>query len=302
MTTIKPRVQIKNLQKKTSSTLIADEISLNLHPKEVFVLVGPKSSGKTLLAKMVLNLVHKTHGEVKFTGTRADIGSVLDGQHFIPNSTPFKTLVQSATFNGREVNDKHILNVLNLLGLKGLKRKKIKVLAQNQVSRLKVANAIFTKPQVLILDNPFEGLTDEESLGVRLILRALADHLEIAVLITSPTLEGVEEICDTIGIINDGLMVTVKSYNELAQRAGVKGIAVLSKNPVLTANVIETELNLPAVPAGDKVIVQTNIERAQEVYNCLVKNNVLVFGVERVDKTITEIYFSILNERKFILH
>jgi len=188
-------------------------VTFSLHEGEILTLVGGVSSGKTMTVKTILDLARKTHGYVKID-KHTPMGVVLPGNYFQENSTVWQTMSQVISLQGARIHSSKRYNILKLLGLGGARDTKISKLSASQLTRLKLATAFINSPQILILDNAFADLEDADALGVRIILKALADRMGVSILVTSPTLRGVEEICDTIAILEQGRLKRVVSYNQ----------------------------------------------------------------------------------------
>ena len=217
------RLVIRNLTKTQNRTPVVSRVSFTLHAGEIFALVGLPGSGKTLVTKMILDLVKKTNGAVRIDGqnhlralrTQPNLGAVFSGNIYSLNTTPRAKLLEMAWGKGIRVSKTRVGNILNLLGLSSVANTNLKNLTPSQITRLKLATAFIVPPKILILDDCFENLTTEEAFAIRLIIKSLADKGGVAVLVTGRTLAGLEEICDTIGILERGILNSVKSYNQM---------------------------------------------------------------------------------------
>jgi len=303
---MKEKVKVDNIEKFTTKKRVVTPLSFTVHEGEIFVLAGPEGSGKTLVAKMMINLVRKSGGRIKLSGrihtdtlyNTSDVGYVLWEQTFEPKHSAHQALDISAKLSGNPVTNKRIKNVLDLMGLTSLGKIPVERFGAQEISRLKIACALVTKPKILVMDSPFDQLSHEDAVAVRIILKTLADNLGTAIVITSPTLAGVEEICDTVGIIANGVVISVKSYNEMVKPLDAQAkIGVFTTNPTGASKIIERELKFTTQLAGDKVIVNTPPSNAEKIYDFLVKNGITVIKMEKVHASIQEEYFKIMQGR-----
>ena len=284
-----------------------DEVSITVHEGEIFALVGGPQSCKTLLSKIVVNLVKKTKGEVVVDGkpgtnhkrTFKKIGASLEQQKFYPHKTAFKTLEQHAIVHRHAVTRASIINTLNLVDLKKTMHNTLNRLDESAIARLKIALAIYSRPEILILDDPFRSLSDDDAARIRTVIKTIADTKKTAVLITAQSIADVEEICDTIGIIDDGMMVTVKSYNQFFRDdATNERIRVHTPTPNYTAQVIEKELGFETYLCGEWVVIETLPVGAQIIADTLLGKDIKILSMQRVNRSLQEQFYEIITAHR----
>ena len=284
-----------------------DGISLNVDEGEIFVLVGPPQSGKTLLAKTMINLVKKTDGKIKLGGRSYkdtlyrtnEVGYVLQEQNFDSKKNAFKSISESAKLSGKPVTRARIKNMINMMGLGSLKNVNVGKFGDKEIARLKIACALVTQPKILVLDSPFTNLCEDDARAVRVILKNIARDLGTAIIIMNPTLTGVEEICDKIGIIANGTIITIKSFDEMVQpEQGKAKLGIITPSPNFAARIIEKEFKMEAYLMGEKVIVETERSNALKIYDELTKKHgIEIIKIEEIKKSVQEEYLKILQAR-----
>ena len=301
------RLEIRGLQKSTRDALVMDEINITVHAGEIFALVGGPSSCKTLLSKIVVDLVKKTDGDVLVDGTSnkkfklnaQKIGASLEQQKFYPNMTAYKTLEQYAVMNRYHVSHAVIVNTLNLVDLKNIMNYTLNRLDESAIARLKIALAIYGRPEILVLDDPFRDLSAAEARKIRVIIKTVAEIRQTAVFITAKNIEDVEEICDTVGIIDDGFLVTVKSYNQfIRDDAPYEKVRVQTQTPNYAAKVIEETLKYQTNLCGEWVVVNTLPANAHRIAGALADRSIKVLSVQRVNRSLSEQFFEIIAARR----
>ena len=300
------KLEIRNLQKSTKTALVMDEINITIFAGEIFALVGRPASCKSLLSKMIVSLVKKTAGEViideakntKFTLSAKKIGASLEAQNFYPDQTAYKVLERYAILNYHPLSRSRIVNILNLVNLKKVMHHTLDSFSKSALARLKIALAIYGCPDVLVIDDPFRDLSPIEARNIRIIIKTIAEIKQTAVLLTAQNITDVEEICDTIGIIDDGFMVTTKSYNQfIRDDAPHTKVRVQTETPNYAAKIIEEKFKYKTFLCGEWVIVETPPSNAQAIANALVTRDVKVLSMQRVNRSLSEQFFEIISLR-----
>jgi ABC-2 type transport system ATP-binding protein len=291
------KLQVSDLAKTTSKASLMDEINLTVHAGEIFALVGDSGSGKSLLTKIILNLSIKSSGKVQINPKR--MGSVIEYQTFRTEKTGYGTLRFYSDINLKNVTNARFKNIMNLLGLKRIMHNAVATYTDSQVQRLKIACALLTKPEMLVLDMPFVGLSREEARAVRVILRSLAKNLSTAIFITSVDFTDVEEICDTFAVIDDGMIVTIKSYNAMVEDDAVQSkISVMTEVPNLTAKVITENLKFRTALCGTHVIVDAPESEAKDIAELLGHEGIKILAMQRVNRPLNELYRDVIRKKR----
>jgi ABC-2 type transport system ATP-binding protein len=302
------KLEIKSVQKATKTALVMDGVDITVHEGEIFALVGGPKSCKTLLSKIVVNLVSKTQGEVLVDGTSIKkpkvtakkIGASLEQQKFYPHKTVFKTIEQHALIHGHlDIEHAHIVNTLNLVDLKKNMHQTLGKLDESDIARLKIALAIYSQPDIIILDDPFRKLTETQARTIRMVIKTIADYKKTAVFITAQKIEDIEDIADTIGIIDDGMMVMVKSYNQfIRDDAPYEKVRVHTLAPNFAAKTIEKDLGFETFLCGEWVVIETLPENAQKIADVLLSKDIKILSMQKVNRSLQEQYYEIIIARR----
>jgi ABC-2 type transport system ATP-binding protein len=293
-------LKTSNVEKIHNKKMLMADISINLHKGEIFALVGERQSGKTLLAKILVNVSRKTHGQIKLHSGKF-IAVALDGQQFLPTETVLSTIKDYCKINSRTFNPKRAKNILSLVGLNWKITTPICCLTEPEITRLKIALPIIARADIIILDEPAVKLTDDENKELGVMLKTLAEKRNAAVLVTAQTLDKVEQYCDTIGIIDDGMIVAIKSYNEMiAGDSENAKILIKTLHPNYAAQTIERELGYQTKLVGEDVLVYATPDNAQRIVEMLKQKNIEIITVIQVNRSLQEIYYDMVrNMRKY---
>jgi len=202
--------------------------NLNLHVKKgrIYGLLGRNGAGKTTTMKMLLGLTKPTTGEIKIFGndiTRNGkkifprIGSLIESPGFYPNLTGTENLKIFARLRGVPNRDS-VKNALKVVGLPYNDKKLFSKYSLGMKQRLAIANAIMHDPELLILDEPINGLDPIGISEVRGFIKALSTEQGKTILISSHILSEMALLADDIGIIDQGVLLEEESLEELKQK------------------------------------------------------------------------------------
>ncbi len=196
-----------------------DRLSLSIPTAGVYGLLGPNGAGKSTMLRIVAGLVHADSGSVGLFGApacpagRRRLGALIESPTFYPFLTARELLRVLAATSGSGEADHDIL--LARVGLDGAADRAIAGFSLGMKQRLGIAAALVARPEILILDEPSNGLDPDGIVEVRELVRALADRDGIAVLLSSHQLDEVERICDRVAILNHGRLAAEGRVEEL---------------------------------------------------------------------------------------
>ena len=216
-------VEIKELFKTIDKEEILSDINLQIAEGEVYGLLGPNGAGKTTLMKCMLSLLTITSGSIEIFGKNlqehreeilSQVGSIIETPIFYENCTAKEILEIHAQYMGKNITELDIINSLRMVGLKNT-TKKVKEFSLGMRQRLGLARAFLTKPRLLILDEPINGLDPVGIQEIRNLLQLLSKEHGITILISSHILSEISQIADKIGVIKNGSMIEQVYMEEL---------------------------------------------------------------------------------------
>ena len=216
-------IETHNLSKIYQGRAVVDNLSIHIKKGEIYGFVGPNGAAKSTLMKMLLNLVKPDAGEITiFSNNLLEnnfeilkrIGSIIENPYFYTNLTARQNLDLHCEYMGYH-NKNHIENILECVGLLKDADKKVSKYSLGMKQRLAIARAILTKPEILILDEPIIALDPEGIREMRDLFYKLRTDYGVTILISSHILSEVEQIADTIGIIQNGKLLKEISMSEI---------------------------------------------------------------------------------------
>ena len=203
-------IKIENYTQKIKKDIILNDINLHLKENKIYGFVGRNGSGKSILFKGICGLLNISNGKIIIKGKEIgkdidfydNLGAVLDGAGFLPNLSSFDNLKLLASIRNK-ISDSDIKSALNKVGLDPNDKKKYKKYSLGMKQKLALAQAIMENPELLILDEPFNGL---DSYSVKDIRELLIDYKKEGktILISSHIKEDIDILCDEVYELDRG--------------------------------------------------------------------------------------------------
>ncbi|MEW6278084.1 MAG: ABC transporter ATP-binding protein [Candidatus Eremiobacterota bacterium] len=232
-----PLLQAVGLTKRYLGVVALNDVSLSLHPGEIFGLVGPNGAGKTTLLRILATLTPPDSGEATILGyslrqvreVRALIGFMPDvlGVYDDMLVCEYLDFFARASNLADSVRDYAVEETMRVVGIDHLSDQPVDGLSRGMKQRLGLGRAILHKPRLLLLDEPASGLDPLARLELREILREL-QRSGATVLISSHVLEDLADMCDRIGVVSKGQLICVEETRRLIQEKGARRLRIRS--------------------------------------------------------------------------
>ncbi len=292
-------IETKNLSKLYGNQRSVDELNLHVQKGKIYGLLGRNGAGKTTTMRMLLDLLTPTSGHAYLWGKdirlhKKDIlprvGSLIESPGFYSNLTGSENLEIFASL--RKINDKTIIkNALEFVGLSYHDKKLFSQYSMGMKQRLAIALSIMHSPDLLILDEPTNGLDPIGIAEVRTFIRNLCDKGEKTILISSHILPEIEMLADDIGIIDQGKLLDEGSREKL-QKKRRNFIQLMVSNISAAKEIIEKEYKIDRFEVVGKNEIRIYEEQLSipELNKTLVINNIEVERIY-VDEESLEDYF-----------
>ena len=219
-------IETTNLSKRYSENLVVNSIDMHVEKGKIYGLLGKNGAGKTTTMCMLLNLVYPSGGEILLFGkdpkryardVYSNIGSIIETPGFYENLTAYENLEIIARLRGN-YNPLNVKMVLEMVNLDQEKTKQFKDFSLGMKQRLGIAAAIMHNPDLLILDEPINGLDPFGIKEIRDLLKKLSCEYGVTILISSHILSEIENIADVIGFMDNGVLIDEISREELHNR------------------------------------------------------------------------------------
>ena len=296
-------IQTHQLTKRFAKQSVINQVSMTIKEGEIYGFLGPNGSGKTTIMKMLLNLMKPTSGEIKILNQSIhntsfeylkNIGSLIEYPIFYEELTAYQNLKIHCSYMRYKDQD-HLKKVLDIVGLQQVEKKKVKEFSLGMRQRLAIARAIVTKPKILLLDEPINGLDPIGIKEIRELLVMLKQQYGMTILISSHIVSEIESIADTIGILHHGKLIDEIPMDSLRkkQQSTIEMVVSDAKN---AKQLLEEKFN-----AKVQIINATNlsIQKAHENPSILTKHLILhgiaVEKVETMHQSLEEYFINQVN-------
>lgn len=215
-----------DLTKQYGKQFAVSELNMHVKKGEIYGLLGRNGAGKTTTIRMAMGLLQPTKGEVKLFGERLTVptkqifnrtGALIEAPAFYENLTAKDNLKIIADLRGTQSRD-CIDRALMLVNLENETHKKVKQFSLGMKQRLGIAMALMHEPEFIILDEPTNGLDPVGIQQIRLLIQKLCAEKGTTILISSHILSEIEQMANTIGIIDHGKMIEELSMDEIRRR------------------------------------------------------------------------------------
>ena len=284
-------LETKNLTKGYGGRLAVDAVSMTVRRGEVYGFLGPNGAGKTTTLRMSLGLVLPTSGSATVLGRPAGdaaviarVGALIEAPGFYPYLSGRANLQVMARYRG--LPDTVVDDALERVDLADRGRDRFKAYSLGMKQRLGVAAALMGEPELIVLDEPTNGLDPGGMADMRALIVDLARSGQ-TVLLSSHLLAEVEEICDRVGVITHGRLVEESTVAELR---GGRRLRIIAR-PVDRALAVGMRFTDNVQLDGDDVVLDLPDEQTPDVVRALVGEGLDVHEVVVSERTLEEVFF-----------
>jgi ABC-2 type transport system ATP-binding protein len=218
-------IETLNLSKGIGDSMILNNITMRVKQGEIYGFLGANGAGKTSLMKTLFRIMIPTSGTVILLGEKIQngnnsvfsrIGSIIETPIFYGEFNACENLKLHCGYMGS--GKEHIADTLSLFGLSEVKNKPVKNFSLGMKQRLALARAFLTRPDLLILDEPINGLDPQGIIEIRELLLRINREYHTSILISSHILDELSKIANTIGVIDGGSMLAEISINDIQNK------------------------------------------------------------------------------------
>ncbi|NOV00327.1 ABC transporter ATP-binding protein [Paenibacillus planticolens] len=290
-----PIVQIEKITKRIGAKTIIDQLSFDVPRGEVFGFLGPNGAGKTTTIRMMVGLMSITEGDIRIGGYSIrthfeqairHVGAIVENPEMYKFLSGYHNLVHYARmFPG--IGKTRIDEVIALVGMENRIHDKVKTYSLGMRQRLGIAQALLHKPDVLILDEPTNGLDPAGIRELRDHLRKLTREDGISVIVSSHLLSEMELMCDRVAIIQNGKLVDVRLIKEYAGADGKLHVAfeVASLDQALA---LAAAHSIGAEVVNQELILLLDREETALWNKRFVEAGIAVYGIRAATKSLED--------------
>lgn len=275
-------IQLQNVSKKFGQRLAVDHLTLRVPQGEIFGLLGHNGAGKSTAIGMMLGQVWPTAGDVKICGhdiagnrrlALQKVGAIFETPVFYDYLSGWRNLEILSHYTAR-CSPARIREVIAWVGLSGREKGAVKTYSHGMRARLALAQALLPQPELLILDEPGDGLDPEGIHEMRQTILRLRRELGLTILLSSHLLSEMEQLCTSIAVMNQGRKVFEGPMAETRRAGGwvhlrtgnfARAAAILREEGLIDQE-REEKFILPAYGIGTDRIVERLVARQQPVF------------------------------------
>lgn len=295
-------IETKNLTKSYGKKVAVNGLNFKIEPGEIFALLGLNGAGKTTTIKMLLGLTSPSVGQIRyleknFLTSKSEIlpkiGCIVENPGFYKNLSAYENLKIITNIVGFHKKD-YIEEVLETVGLDAFQNIKYKRLNISQKQKLAIARALLNNPEILILDEPINGLDPISINEIRTLLLRLAKEKGITILISSHVLSEIEKLADRIAVIHDGRIIELISSDKYSKKYRER-IIVRTNDIFLTREVLLRYNIESTINNNSELVVLSKSYKIPEMLKILVSENLDVHEIFIKEFTLEEYFIQLIN-------
>ncbi|MDM5231352.1 ABC transporter ATP-binding protein [Lysinibacillus pakistanensis] len=297
-------VKTNQLTKVFDGKEVVSAVNMHVKKGEIYGFLGPNGAGKTTVMKMLTNLTKPTSGDIEIFGQKLTdqsyevlkrLGTIIEYPIFYEDLTAKETLELHCEYMGY-YDKKEISHVLDLVKLTNTEEKRVKDFSLGMKQRLGIARAIITKPELLILDEPINGLDPVGIKEIRELFKMLCKEYGITLIVSSHILGEIEQLADTIGVIKNGRLITEVSM-EAVNRSQVDYIEVIVNDGKKAALILESTLNITNFKLIDDNCIRIYESTASQkvLSKTLIEHDIEIEGISKKSSSLEDYFLKLIN-------
>ena len=293
-------IKLRDISKKRGQTEILNHLNMTVYQKDIYGFIGQNGAGKSTTMKIIMSLIKETQGQLELFDSldnqinRSRIGAIIENPAFYPYMTAYENLKYYVQYKGIvEINS--IEKVLKMVGLENVRKKKYKNYSLGMKQRLGLALALINNPDLLILDEPLNGLDPQGIVELREILSHLNKKYGITMLISSHILDELEMIATRYGFIHQGQMIEEITAEKLQEKLK-KYISLDVENIGLATITLEQKLHTENFKVMDDytIYLYDFVNESSLVATTLIQEGVILNKMNISNVSLENYYLSLI--------
>lgn len=295
-------VETTNLSKRFGKEVAVEGLDMKIPKGEIYGFLGPNGAGKTTTIRMLLGLMKPTSGGIQLfqkdlkqhrKSILAEVGSLVENPSYYPHLTAYENLEALRKILG--VKKARIHEVLDVVRLSDVANKKVKGFSLGMKQRLGIAASLLNNPQLLILDEPTNGLDPSGIIEIRNLIKRLPKEKGMTVLISSHLLSEIDQMATTVGIVTKGKMVFQDSIDTMRKLSSQTISMKVSNHEQAWRTLVAKGIK---VERKDDIILfnECSDERVAEAVRLLVQEGQSIYRVEEEKRSLEDIFLQMTRE------
>lgn len=297
-----------NLTKVYNNRKVVDNLNISIYEGDVYGFLGPNGAGKSTTIKSIMGLIKPTSGKVFINGHDREkdskgaiekIGAMVEAPSFYGGLSGYKNLLLMANLYG--VNKKTINDVLEMVRLKEDANKKVANYSLGMKQRLGIARAFLNSPNIVILDEPTNGLDPQGIKEIRNLIQDLSQKYKVTFLISSHILSEIQAVCNRIGIIEKGSL-KVQGYVDELLNKDEEIIEIYTKEKEKSTRLIKNLNSSWKVEGFERGIrVKAAKGNFQSINKLLINSDVCIENISCLETSLEDYFLNVMEgEEKYV--
>ncbi|WP_203362960.1 ABC transporter ATP-binding protein [Bacillus sp. REN10] len=297
-------VKTNQLTKVFNGKEVVSGVNMHVKKGEIYGFLGPNGAGKTTVMKMLTSLMKPTSGEIEIFGERLTdtsyevlkrMGTIIEYPIFYEKLTAKENLYLHCEYMGY-YDKKAIDRALDLVNLHNVNDKKVKDFSLGMKQRLGIARAITTKPELLILDEPINGLDPIGIKELRELFNMLCKEYGITLLVSSHILAEMEQMADTIGVIQNGKLIKEVSMQSINGEQ-TEYIEITVHDVQKAVYILDHQLGLKnyKIMNGKLIRIYDMKATQQDISKALIMNDIEIESINKKHSSLEEYFLNLMN-------
>lgn len=297
-------VKTTGLTKKVKGKNLVSDVDLHIRKGEIYGFLGQNGAGKTTIMKMLTGIMTPTSGEIELFGQRLTersksvlkrVGSIIEYPIFFEHLTAIENLNLHCKYLG--YYDEHgIKQALDMVHLKGIENQYVKEFSLGMKQRLGIARAIITKPELIILDEPINGLDPIGIKDIRALIIMLNKEYGITFILSSHILREMEQVVDRIGVIDNGRLINEVTLEDV-QKHRTEYIELLTTDVQKTLYLLENELHISnmKIIQGNRIRIYDLTHSQSDISKLLILHDVDIEEILKHTSSLEDYFYEQIN-------
>lgn len=297
-------VQTNGLTKKVKDKVLVSNINLHIKKGEIYGFLGQNGAGKTTIMKMLAGLIGPSSGEIALFGEKLTeskkaglkrVGSIIEYPVFFEHLTARENLKLHCEYLGF-YDQQSITQALDMVHLKDIEGKKVKDFSLGMKQRLGIGRAIITKPELIILDEPINGLDPIGIKDMRELIRMLNKEYGMTFLLSSHILGEMEQIVDRIGVIKNGELMNEVTLADIRKQQ-TDYIEIVTSDIEKSAYLLEYELLIcnMKIMEDNRIRIYDLTLSPSEISKALILHNIDIEEIQKHTSTLEDYFYQIIH-------
>lgn len=291
-------IEVNQLTKRFKSNVAVEKVDFQIERGDIFGLIGQNGAGKSTLLKMIGGLMYPTAGDIHLFDRTVEgnhpyferMGLLIEDAGLFPSYSAYENLDLIAISYGLKDRKNHIYDLLDLVGLERTNKKKVRNFSMGMKQRLGIAAALLGSPDVLILDEPINGLDPQGISDIRQLILKL-NQSGMTIILSSHILEELSKVATKYAILHEGKIMEINTKDELLSKCEER-IELEVDDAKVVIPVLENRLNVRDYKVIDDqtVYVYDTHVQSQQIVNVLVEEKMAVHSISKHKQSLEQ-YF-----------